>query len=49
MVRNRVRKTTNGTFSAEDMEEAISLVINKIYSIKDAAKLKKIKFQTVHR
>jgi hypothetical protein len=27
-----VRKTTNGTFSAEDMEEAVSLVINQKYS-----------------
>lgn len=49
MVRYRVRKTTNGTFSAEDMEEAVNLVINQKYSIRDAAKLKNLKFQTVHR
>lgn len=49
MVRNKVRKTTNGTFSAEDMEETVSLVKNQKYSIRGAAKLKNLKFQTVHR
>lgn len=49
MVRNRTRKTTIGLFSAEKMDQAVSMIINKECSIREAAKRMELKYQTVAR
>lgn len=49
MTRNRVRKTTIGTFSEESMRNAIKLVMVDGFSIRQAAERSGIKFSTLQR
>lgn len=47
--RGRERKTTKGTFSLENMNKAVDLVLNEGYSVRKAAKLYELAHKTVDR
>lgn len=47
MVRHHVRKTDKGSFTADDMKEAVNMVIKDGISIRKAATIKGLSFQTV--
>lgn len=49
MVRHHVRKTNKGSFTAGDMTEAVNMVIKDGLSIRRAANIKGLSFQTVSR
>lgn len=49
MVRHHLRKTDKGSFTATDMKEAVNMVLEDGLSIRRAAKIKGLSFQTVSR
>lgn len=49
MGRNRVRKTTIGTFTHEEMSNAVDMVLNGVCSIREAARRNNLKIPTVAR
>lgn len=49
MARNRKRKTNIGSFSENSMREAVKLVLENGLSLRKAAKLKNVSFQTLAR
>lgn len=48
MGRSYKRKTNNGSFTKEAMQDAVRLVINEKESLRDAADACGVKFQTLH-
>jgi hypothetical protein len=47
MARIRKRKTATGSVSEKDMEEAVRLVVQDFWSVREAALEKGLSFQTV--